>query len=163
MPQSLAELEQQRAALLHQISQLGAFRAGSITGTGGRCGNRNCHCHRPKDPGHSPHPRLTYKRNRKTVTESFSSAAAQRKAEREVEAFREWQRLSRAFVEINEQLCRARSVEESLTPQEKNGAGGPPGSGPRSRPDSAYRFPGVAQDGTSGPGVHGNGGAFGHA
>ncbi|HEY7336259.1 MAG TPA: DUF6788 family protein [Bryobacteraceae bacterium] len=116
---SLAELEQQRAALLQQICDLGDFRAGSITGTGGRCGNRNCHCHRPKDPGHHLHPRLTYKKNRKTVTESFSSAGAQRKAEREIEAFRQWQQLSRALVEINERICRARSVEETLTPQEK--------------------------------------------
>jgi hypothetical protein len=48
MPQSLPELEQQRTALLQQISELGDFRAGSITGTGGKCGNRNCHCHGPK-------------------------------------------------------------------------------------------------------------------
>lgn len=119
MPQSLAELEQQRTVLLHQISELGDFRSGSITGTGGRCGNRNCHCHRSKDPGHGPHPRLTYKKNRKTVTESFASPAAQRKAEREIEAFRRWQQLSRSFVEINERICRERPAEESLTPQEK--------------------------------------------
>ena len=119
MPQSLPELEQQRAALLQQISELGDFRAGSITGTGGKCGNRNCHCHRPKDPGHGPHPRLTYKKNRKTVTESFVSLTAQRKAEREIETFREWQGLSRAFVEINEQICQSRPVEENLTLQEK--------------------------------------------
>lgn len=119
MPQSLPELELQRAALLQQISELGDFRAGSITGTGGKCGNRNCHCHRPKDSGHSPHPRLTYKKNRKTVTESFASLAAQRKAEREIQAFREWQRLSRAWVEIHEQICQSRPVEENLKPQEK--------------------------------------------
>src|SRR6516164_7042033 len=119
MPQSLPELEQQRTALLQEISELGDFRAGSITGTGGRCGNPHCHCHRPKDPGHSPHPRLTYKRNRMTLTESFVSPGAQRKAEREIEAFRRWQQLSRAYVEINEQICRARPVEETRTPQEK--------------------------------------------
>jgi len=119
MPQSLSELEQQRTALLQQISGLGDFRSGSITGTGGRCGNPGCHCHRPKDPGHSPHPRLTYKSSRKTVTESFATPAAQRKAEHEIEAFRRWQLLSRSFVEINEQICRARPVEQTLTPQEK--------------------------------------------
>jgi hypothetical protein len=62
---------------------------------------------------------LTYKKNRKTVTESFASLAAQRKVEREIAAFREWQRLSRAVVEINEQICQARPAEESFTPQEK--------------------------------------------
>jgi len=34
MPTSLTQLEQQRAGLLQQISELGDFRPGSITGTG---------------------------------------------------------------------------------------------------------------------------------
>ncbi|HEY7335306.1 MAG TPA: DUF6788 family protein [Bryobacteraceae bacterium] len=119
MPESLSELEQRRTAVLRQISELRDFRPGSITGTGGRCGKTNCHCHRPKDPGHGPHMRLTYRRNGKTVTESFTDSVAQRKAEREIEGFRQWQQLSRTFVEVNEQICRLRPVAESLTPQEK--------------------------------------------
>jgi hypothetical protein len=119
MSESLAELEQQRAATLQQISELEDFRPGSITGTGGRCGNAGCHCHRPNDPGHSLHPRLTYKLNGKTITESFASPYAQRKAEREINAFRRWQQLSRSFVDLNERICRSRPVEETLTPQEK--------------------------------------------
>lgn len=112
-------LEQQRSSLLQQISELGDFRPGSITGTGGLCGTPSCHCHRPGDPGHAPHPRLTYKVNGKTITQSFSSAAAQRKAENEVAAFRQYQQLSRSFIAVNEQICQARPIEETLTPQEK--------------------------------------------
>lgn len=119
MPTSLSELEQQRAAVVQHISELGDLRPGSITGTGGRCGNPGCHCHRPHDPGHSPHRRLTYKVDGKTVTESFATPFAQRKAEREIEAFRQYQELSRSFVAINEQICRLRPVEDSLSPQEK--------------------------------------------
>jgi hypothetical protein len=119
MPESLADLEQQRAVVLRQISELQEFRAGSITGTGGRCGNPGCHCHRPDDPGHRPHPRLTYKVNGKTVTESFATPAEQRKAEQEIEAFRSYQQLERSFVHINEKICRARPVEDTLTAQEK--------------------------------------------
>ena len=96
MPDSLQELEKRRANLLRQISQLGDFRPGSITTTQGRCGNPNCHCHRPDEPGHGPNPRLTYKVEGKTVTESFTTPAAQRKVEREVNGFREFQELSRA-------------------------------------------------------------------
>jgi hypothetical protein len=119
MPESLTDLEQQRIAVLRQISELEDFRAGSITGTGGRCGNPGCHCHRPNDPGHRPHPRLTYKVNGKTVTESFATPAEQRKAEREIETFRRYRQLERSFVEINEKICRARPVEDTLTAQEK--------------------------------------------
>jgi hypothetical protein len=62
---------------------------------------------------------LTYKVNGKTVTESFATPAEQRKAEREIETFRRYRQLERSFVEINEKICRARPVEDTLTPQEK--------------------------------------------
>jgi hypothetical protein len=119
MAESLADLEQQRAAVLRQISELEDFRAGSITGTGGRCGNPGCHCHRSDDPGHRPHPRLTYKVNGKTITESFATPADQRKAEREIKTFRQYRQLERSFLEVNEKICRTRPVADTLTAEEK--------------------------------------------
>lgn len=119
MPDSLAALESQRAHLLDQFAELGDFRPGSITGTGGRCGNSNCHCHREGDPGHAPHLRLTYKLRGKSITESFPSPAAQRKAEREIAEFRRYQELDRTFVAVNEKICRQRPVEDALAPEEK--------------------------------------------
>ena len=119
MSDSLTALEAQRNDLVKQFGDLGDLRRGSITGTGGRCGNLNCHCHGKGDPGHAPHPRLTYKTEGKTVTESFPSPAAQRKVEQEVAEFRRYQEVSRAFLEVNEKLCHLRPVEDTLTPQEK--------------------------------------------
>lgn len=119
MPDSLLNLVKRRSEVLAEIAGLGDFRRGSISATGGRCGTPNCHCHRPDDPGHGPHFRLTYKIEGKTVTESFPSPAAQRKAEREIAGFRTYQELSRSLIETNEKVCRARPVEDTLTPQEK--------------------------------------------
>jgi hypothetical protein len=119
MPDSLLDLEKRRSEVLAKISTLGDFRPGSISATGGRCGTLNCHCHKPGDPGHGPNFRLTYKVNGKTLTESFPNPAAQRKAEREIAGFRKYRELSRTFVETNEEICRARPVEDTLTPQEK--------------------------------------------
>lgn len=119
MSDSLLELEKRRSEVLAQISALGDFRPGSISPTSGRCGNPNCHCHKPDDPGHGPNPRLTYKLRGKTVTESFPNPAAQRKAEREIAGFRHYRELSRRLIETNEKICRARPVEGTLTPQEK--------------------------------------------
>ena len=113
MPDSLPALEAQRQALLDQISRLGDFRPGSITPTRGRCGNPHCHCHRPNDPGHGPNDRLTYKRKGKTVTETFPTPVAQRKAQREVAEFRKFQQLSRALLEVNEKICHLRPVPET--------------------------------------------------
>lgn len=119
MADSLPELESRRSRLIDQIVDLGDFRPGSISATRGRCGNPNCHCHKPDDPGHGPNLRLTYKVEGKTVTETFPTMAAQRKAEREIAGFRRYQELSRELVDTNEKICRARPVEDTLTPQEK--------------------------------------------
>lgn len=119
MPVSLLDLEKRRTEVLAEISALGDFRPGSISATGGRCGTPGCHCHKPDDPGHGPNFRLTYKVEGKTVTESFSSPAAQRKAEREVAGFQTYKELSRTLIETNEKICRERPVEDTRTPQEK--------------------------------------------
>src|SRR5208337_4774847 len=116
---SLPELEKRRENVLAQISHLGDFRPGSITSTQGRCGNPNCHCHRSGEPGHGPNLRLTYKVGGKTLTESFASPAAQRKAQREVAEFRRYQELSRALIEVNAQICQARPTEDTLSAEEK--------------------------------------------
>jgi hypothetical protein len=63
--------------------------------------------------------RLTYKIQGKTVTESFASPADQRKAEQEIAEFRRYQEVHRAFLEVNEKICRLRPVEDTLTPEEK--------------------------------------------
>lgn len=119
MPPSLLELEQQKRALLCTISELGDLRPGSITGIIRRCGRPNCHCARPGDPGHGPNLRLTYKVQGKTITEALPTPVAVRKAQVEIAEFRKFQELSHAFVQVNEQICRLRPAEESLTPQEK--------------------------------------------
>ena len=51
MPDTLLALEQQRASLVHSISELGDMRTGSFTGTSG---NPTSHCQRPNHPGHAP-------------------------------------------------------------------------------------------------------------
>jgi hypothetical protein len=119
MSDSLLQLEKRRSEVVAQISALGDFRPGSISATSGRCGNPKCHCHKPDDPGHGPHLRLTYKFQGKTVTESFPNPAAQRKAEREIAGFRKYQELSRTLIETNEKICRVRPAQDTLTPQEK--------------------------------------------
>lgn len=120
MQESLQDLERRRAHIQSQVSQLGDMRSGSITGTGGRCGKPNCHCHQPDDPGHGPFFRLTRKEDGKTVTETFPSPAALAKAQREVLEYHRFRDLSRELLAVNEQICRLRPTEEAgLSPQEK--------------------------------------------
>ena len=119
MPDSLGALEQQRSAILSRIVDLGDFRSGSITAISGRCGKPECRCHQPNQPGHGPNFRLTRKVNGKSVSETFASPAEMRKAQREVEAFHNFRELSGELLEVNEKICRARPVEDTLTQEGK--------------------------------------------
>jgi hypothetical protein len=113
MPISLVDLEKRRAAIQSQISQLGDMRPGSITGTGRRCRNPGCHCHRDGDPGRGPYYRLTRKLDGKTLTETFPSQASLAKAQREVAEYHRFRELGGQLLELNEQICPLRPVQES--------------------------------------------------
>ena len=119
MPDSLPMLLQQRDSILRAILSLGDFRSGSITTTSGKCGKPNCRSHQSDNSRHGPNYRLTRKQSGKTVTETFSSPTELRKAQSEVEAFHRFQSLSRELLEVNEKICRARPVKDTLTAQEK--------------------------------------------
>jgi hypothetical protein len=122
MPTTLAGFEAERTQLLQQFQSLGDLRPGSITAMARRCGKPRCHCAQVEDPGHGPQFRLTRKIGGKTVTETFSSPAALRKAQGEVAEFHRFQQLSAALVAVNENICRLRPIEEEergWTAQEK--------------------------------------------
>ena len=118
-PAPLAQMEKQRTELLGQIAAVGDLRRGSITTTSGKCGKPTCHCASPDDPGHGPNYRLTRKVRGKTVTETFDSPAALRKAQHEVAEFHHFQDLCEQVVVVSEGICELRPVEDTLTPQEK--------------------------------------------
>ena len=105
----ISDLEERRAQINDQISQLGDFRAGSISAIVRGCGKPGCRCAQPDDPGHGPNLRLTYKVNGKTYSESIPNFAARRKAQREISEFRKFQQLCRELIAVNAKLCRLRS------------------------------------------------------
>jgi|ERR1700678_1276530 hypothetical protein len=113
------QLEKQRAELLKQISSVGDLRRGSITATSGKCGKPTCHCAKPGSVGHGPNYRLTRKVQGKTVTETFSSLVALKKAQREVAEFHQFQNLCEQVVVVSEQLCAARPLDDTVSLQEK--------------------------------------------
>jgi hypothetical protein len=121
MPDTLPQLEKQRAQVVQDIAGLGDFRRGSITSITAHCGKAKCACHQPGHPGHGPNFRLTRKVQGKTVSETFSHPAARRKAEREVGEFHRFQALSASLVEVNEKICQLRPLEgeEELNASEK--------------------------------------------
>jgi hypothetical protein len=119
MSNPLIALEQQRAAIVSGIADLGDFRSGSISAISGRCGKPECRCHQPNQPGHGPNFRLTRKVNGKSVSETFASPAELRKAQREVDAFHRFRKLSQELLEVNEKICHLRPVDDWLSSEEK--------------------------------------------
>jgi hypothetical protein len=119
MSDSLPQLEAKRAALFRQLAAVGDFRRGSISSTSGKCGKPNCHCSKPDACGHGPNFRLTRRVEGKTVTETFASPAAMRKAQQEVTEFHRFQELCAEILGVSETICALRPVEDTLTPQEK--------------------------------------------
>ena len=120
MLDSLLDLLDDRSYLLQELSQLGDFQPGSITNVTRRCGKPTCHCAQPNDPGHGPHRQLTQKVGGKTVTQTLSSSAAVRKAEKEIAEFRRFRKLSQELVEINQKICRLRRLAgQDQSPEKK--------------------------------------------
>jgi hypothetical protein len=122
MPDTVDTLEAERSRLLEEFLSLGDLRPGSITAVVRRCGKPSCHCAKPNDPGHDPQFRLTRRVAGKSVTESFPSPAALRKAQQEVAEFHRFQKLGEDLVSVNEKICARRPVKTEpggWTPQEK--------------------------------------------
>ncbi len=102
----------ERSQILRQISTLGDLRPGSICAVPRRCGKPTCHCAKPKDPGHDPQLRLTYKVDGKTVAESFATPAAFHKAQAEIHEYQRLQNLFADLVAVNQKICRLRPAEK---------------------------------------------------
>jgi len=109
LPHSLAELEATRSKLLQQFLALGDFRPGTVSAIPRRCGRPTCHCAQPDDEGH-PQFRLLRKIKGKSVSESFATPSAFRKAAQEVAEFHRFQDLTAELTAINEEICQARSA-----------------------------------------------------
>ena len=161
MPDSLRNLEARRGALLAAVAGLHDMRPGSIVGAIRRCGKPSCHCAQADDPGHGPSLRITYKLHGKTVTEALPSNAAVRKAEQEIAEFRRFQKLSEELVEVSGQVCRQRPVEDTLTPEEKNGPRHPDRGRARNNFPSEPRLRRTQAHRPHGSGSAGNGSAIG--
>jgi len=116
MPDDIPSLEASRSSILRRFAQLQDMRPGSVGAVFHRCGKPNCHCSRPKDPGHGPHFQFTYKSAGRTVTESLPNREAVRRAEREIAEFRNFERLSQALIEVNRRLCRLRPAPAVIEP-----------------------------------------------
>ncbi len=114
MSLTLADLEAARTKLLQQFLSLGDFRPGTVSTVPRRCGKPKCRCAHRNGEGH-PQFRLLRKVKGKSVSESFATPAAFRKAVQEVGEYHRFQDLVAELTAINQQICRLRSAESDET------------------------------------------------
>lgn len=114
MAPTLAEMEAQRFDLLQQFLTLGDFRPGTVSAIPRRCGKSGCHCAKPDGEGH-PQFRLLRKEKGKSVSESFATPSALRRAAEQVHEYHRFRDLIAQLTEINERICRLRPAEPAQT------------------------------------------------
>ena len=109
---SLEALEQKSKQLWAQLQALGDFRRGSISVNYRKCGKANCRCARPGQQGHGPQYLWTTTVKGQSRARNLRLGPELQKVGREVETYRRFVQLSQELVEVNEQICDLRPVEE---------------------------------------------------
>ena len=113
--ESLQDLELRRKKLFRQMEDLGDFRRGTISVNYRKCGKSNCACARKDHPGHGPQYLWNVSIGGKTQARNLPVGPELEKAEREVERYRAFLRLSQELTEVNDRICQlrpARTMED---------------------------------------------------
>lgn len=108
----LSELEERRAAIVEEMGSLGDLRRGSLSERTRPCGKPNCHCKQPGSPGHGPTYSLTYKVSGKSRMETIPPKRLG-EVRQQLENRQRFAELSKQFLEVNEEICRQRSLAKS--------------------------------------------------
>ena len=109
---TLKALEKRRRGLLRELAQTGDMRRGSISENYRRCGKPRCRCAAPGDPGHGPYYAFTRKVHGKTRTLNLRPGARLSRIRSEVETYRHFRQTCQRLVELNEQICEARPLDD---------------------------------------------------
>ena len=157
MNESLQDLELRRRNLFRLMQDLGDFRRGTISVNYRKCGKSNCACARKNHPGHGPQYLWNVSVGGETQARNLPVGPELEKAEREVERYRAFLRLSQELTEVNDRICQLRPArtiedEDELEQLKKNCGGISPRSGRGNRPPHWTRAARSPAPGTPGPG-----------
>ncbi|MBI3358908.1 MAG: hypothetical protein HY037_04925 [Nitrospirae bacterium] len=112
MEKGIRELETRRDSIYRQIEVLKDFRPGTISVNYRRCGKKNCTCHQKDHPGHGPQYLWNTTRKGKSLAQNLRLGPELDKVQKEVETYKQFDRLCQEAIEVNEQICRLRPVPE---------------------------------------------------
>ena len=119
MPTDIEQLEVERRRLCGELAAVGDFRRGSIAETYRRCGKSNCACCEAEHPGHGPRYLLMTKVDGRSRAQDVPAGPELAKLRKEVGNHQRFRQLVQHIVEVNEQICTARPLEEGVQDAER--------------------------------------------
>jgi hypothetical protein len=112
MTESLKRLESKRKALYRRLEDLGDFRRGTIATNYRKCGKRNCACADPEHRGHGPQYLWSTTIKGRSYAKSLKLGPELQKYLEETDSYRVFTKLSKEILQVNEDLCDMRTVQE---------------------------------------------------
>lgn len=106
---TVRQLEELRTLMLDRLAAVPAFRRGSLQVGYRKCGKANCRCARPGEQGHGP--RGLWTRTAKGPGGSrgqYIPVEAVDQVRAELDNYAQFAALVEDYIEINEELCKAR-------------------------------------------------------
>jgi len=110
MERDIDALQQEKARLFQEISELGDFRRGSISETYRRCGKTNCCCADDDHSGHGPQYLLMTKVGGRSHAKYLKPGAQLTRLQAEVKTHLRFREIVQEIVEISEEICDKRAV-----------------------------------------------------
>ena len=132
-------LEQRRAELKAQLTQVGDLRPGSLVERYRRCGKTGCHCAARGAEGHGPSWSLTREVGGKTVTRVIPPEAVAQ-TRQHVAEYHRFRGLVHELVETSTQLCDAKlDAAKAASDTEAAKKGAPPTGSKKPSPRTSSR------------------------
>lgn len=112
MAESLKSLESKRKSLYKRLEELGDFRRGTIATNFRKCGKKNCACADPEHRGHGPQYLWSTTIKGRSYAKGLKLGPQLQKYVDETDGYRRFSKLCAEIVQVNEELCDVRPVQE---------------------------------------------------
>jgi hypothetical protein len=111
MEKDIKSLEREKAKLLRKLESVGDMRKGSLSVRFQKCGKSPCACDDPKHPGHGPIYSLSTPILGKSKIRNYKLGAELGKIQNELKNYKVFKETTKAFIEVNQEICEKRPVE----------------------------------------------------
>ena len=112
MEETLESLEAKRKFVYQKLGEIGDFRRGIISVNYRKCGKKNCACAKPGHLGHGPQYLWNTTIKGKSYAKNLKLGPELEKYIQETDNYKEFLKLSKELVEVNEKVCELRPVRE---------------------------------------------------